>query len=149
MRKQWIRLLVGLALSVMTVGSLQADVWEDVQHGYASNGDVKVHYASVGEGPLVVMIHGFPDFWYTWRHQMAGLSENFKVVAIDQRGYNKSSQPAGDENYDMRLLVSDVAAVVRHFGAEKAVIVGHDWGGVVAWWRGVSLSLIRKWSTNW
>ncbi|MFB3077986.1 MAG: alpha/beta fold hydrolase, partial [Lysobacterales bacterium] len=71
----------------------------------------------------VVMIHGFPDFWYTWRHQMAGLRENFKVVAIDQRGYNKSSQPAGDENYDMRLLVSDVAAVVRHFGEEKAVIV--------------------------
>ena len=85
MRKQSIRLLAGLALGVMTVASLHADIWEDVEHGYASNGDVKVHYASVGEGPLVVMIHGFPDFWYTWRHQMAGLRENFKVVAIDQR----------------------------------------------------------------
>lgn len=133
MRKLGIRLLVGLALGVTTVANLHADIWQDVQHGYASNGDVKVHYASVGEGPLVVMIHGFPDFWYTWRHQMAGLREDFKVVAIDQRGYNKSSQPAGDENYDMRLLVADVAAVVHHFGEEKAVIVGHDWGGVVAW----------------
>ncbi|MDH3273761.1 MAG: alpha/beta hydrolase [Gammaproteobacteria bacterium] len=102
-------------------------------HGYVDNNGVKIHYAAAGKGPLVVMIHGFPDFWYTWRHQMAGLSGGYRVVAIDQRGYNLSDQPEGVENYDMRLLVSDVAAVVRHLGEEKAVIVGHDWGGVVAW----------------
>jgi len=105
----------------------------EIKHGYADNNGVKIHYAAAGEGPLVVMIHGFPDFWYTWRHQMAGLSGDYRVVAIDQRGYNLSDQPDGVENYDMRLLVSDVAAVVRHLGEEKAVIVGHDWGGVVAW----------------
>ena len=103
------------------------------KHGYVDNNGVKIHYAEAGIGPLVVMIHGFPDFWYTWRHQMAGLSGDYRVVAVDQRGYNLSDQPEGVENYDMRFLVSDVAAVVRHLGEEKAVIVGHDWGGMVAW----------------
>jgi pimeloyl-ACP methyl ester carboxylesterase len=104
-----------------------------IEHGYADSNGVKIHYAVAGEGPLVVMIHGFPDFWYSWRHQMKGLMDGYRVVAIDQRGYNLSDQPQGVENYDMALLVADVVAVVRHMGEEKAVIVGHDWGGVVAW----------------
>jgi pimeloyl-ACP methyl ester carboxylesterase len=79
------------------------------------------------------MIHGFPDFWYTWRHQMAALSDTFQVVAIDQRGYNLSDKPKGVESYGLPLLVGDVAAVVRHLGRDKATIVGHDWGGMVAW----------------
>ena len=112
----------------------QDDVFDRVTHGYAtSEGGVKIHYASLGEGPLVVMIHGFPDFWYSWRHQMNTLSKRFQVVAIDQRGYNLSDKPKGVENYDMRLLVGDVAAVIRQLGRDKATIVGHDWGGVVAW----------------
>lgn len=105
----------------------------EVRHGYADNDGVKIHYAEAGDGPLVVMIHGFPDFWYSWRHQMEGLQDGYHVVAIDQRGYNLSDKPEGVENYDMRLLLSDVGAVIRHLGAEKATIVGHDWGGVVAW----------------
>ena len=112
----------------------QADVFDRVTHGYAvSEGGVKIHYASLGQGPLVVMIHGFPDFWYSWRHQMATLSKNFQVVAIDQRGYNLSDKPKGVENYDMRLLVGDVVAVIKHLKADRATVVGHDWGGVVAW----------------
>jgi len=111
----------------------RADLWNEVSHGYADNNGVKIHYATVGKGPLVVMIHGFPDFWYTWRHQMEALQDHYQVVAIDQRGYNKSSAPKGDENYDMRYLVSDVATVIKTLGREKAVIVGHDWGGAVAW----------------
>jgi len=125
-------LLLGCWLS-LCASSGWAEIWAEVEHGYAQNGDVKIHYATLGEGPLVVMIHGFPDFWYSWREQMAGLADEFQVVAIDQRGYNLSSQPQGDENYAMPLLVSDIVAVVEHFGADKAVIVGHDWGGVVAW----------------
>jgi pimeloyl-ACP methyl ester carboxylesterase len=114
--------------------SIQGDVFDRVTHGHAvSEGGVKIHYASLGKGPLVVMIHGFPDFWYTWRHQMEALSPNFQVVAIDQRGYNLSDKPAGVEQYDMKLLVADVAAVIRHLKQEKATIVGHDWGGMVAW----------------
>lgn len=102
-------------------------------HGFAQSGDVRIHFVTKGEGPLVVMIHGFPDYWYTWRKQMPALSEKFKVVAIDQRGYNESSQPDGVENYTIDKLVGDVRAVVQHFKQDKAVIVGHDWGGMVAW----------------
>jgi epoxide hydrolase 4 len=94
---------------------------------------VKIHYATIGAGPLVVMIHGFPDYWYSWRHQMEGLADRFQVVAIDQRGYNLSDKPAGVENYDMRLLVGDVIAVITHLKQQKAIIVGHDWGGMVSW----------------
>ncbi len=113
--------------------SVHADILSEVEHGFADSQGVKIHYATVGEGPLVVMIHGFPDFWYTWRHQMDGLKGDYQLVAIDQRGCNRSDQPAGEENYAMSLLVSDVAAVIRHFGQEKAIVVGHDWGGSVAW----------------
>lgn len=123
--------LLGLLLGLGS--SVYANIWDEVEHGYADSDGVRIHYATVGEGPLVVMIHGFPDFWYSWRDQMEGLKDSFKVVAIDQRGYNLSDKPEGAENYNMRYLVSDVAAVIRHFGEEKATIVGHDWGGIVSW----------------
>jgi pimeloyl-ACP methyl ester carboxylesterase len=127
-----------LALLAMPFAALafasQQDVFDRVTHGYAtSEGGIKIHYATIGTGPLVVMIHGFPDFWYSWRHQMDVLSPEFQVVAIDQRGYNLSDKPKGVESYDVRLLVADVAAVIRHLGRERATIVGHDWGGLVAW----------------
>jgi pimeloyl-ACP methyl ester carboxylesterase len=104
-----------------------------VKDGYADSNGVKIHYVSLGSGPLIVMIHGFPDFWYTWRDQMAALSDKFQCVAIDQRGYNLSDKPVGVENYDMRLLVGDVIAVIKSLGKDKAIVVGHDWGGMVAW----------------
>jgi pimeloyl-ACP methyl ester carboxylesterase len=104
-----------------------------VEHHYAENDGVRLHYVSLGEGPLVVMLHGFPDFWYTWRHQMEALATDHQVVAVDLRGYNRSDRPAGVEQYDMSLLVGDVAAVIRDVGRDKAVICGHDWGGAIAW----------------
>ena len=110
------------------------DLLDQVEHGHADSNGVKIHYAAMGEGPLMVLIHGFPDFWYSWRKQMPALAEAYKVVAIDQRGYNDSGQPEGQENYSLDRLAEDVTAVVKHHGAEKAVIVGHDWGGMVAWW---------------
>jgi len=118
---------------------LAADVAEGgdfesrVTHGSADSNGVRIHYASIGKGPLMVMIHGFPDFWYTWRAQMEALSDKFQCVAIDQRGYNLSDKPKGVENYSVRLLVADVAAVIKSLGQDKAIIVGHDWGGLVAW----------------
>lgn len=102
-------------------------------HGFADSGGTKIHYVTKGTGPLVVMIHGFPDYWYTWRKQMPALAENHQVVAIDQRGYNWSDQPEGVESYAMSHLVDDVLAVVKHFERDQAIIVGHDWGGMVAW----------------
>src|SRR5713226_10779325 len=89
------------------------DLESRVTHGYADSNGVKIHYASLGKGPLMVMIHGFPDFWYTWRDQMAELSSHYQTVAIDQRGYNLSGKPKGVDNYDMSLLVADVAAVIK------------------------------------
>jgi pimeloyl-ACP methyl ester carboxylesterase len=120
-------------LLLLSCAAPAADIEARVKHGYADSGGVKIHYATIGSGPLVVMIHGFPDFWYTWRHQMAGLEDKFQVVAIDQRGYNLSDKPEGVSSYEMRLLVGDVIAVIKSLGKEKAIIVGHDWGGAVAW----------------
>jgi epoxide hydrolase 4 len=125
-------------LSIFPLASTLAyedDIEKRVEHGYADSGGVKIHYAALGDkkNPLIVMIHGFPDFWYSWRDQMAALSSDYYVVAIDQRGYNLSDKPKGVENYDMRLLVGDVIAVIKHLGREKAIIVGHDWGGAVSW----------------
>ena len=117
----------------LTIISLHAELWDDVQHGYADNQGTRIHYASIGEGPLMVMVHGFPDFWYSWRDQMEVLKDQYKVVAMDQRGYNRSDQPEAPQAYDMVHLVSDIAAVIRSNQAEKAIVVGHDWGGAVAW----------------
>lgn len=110
------------------------DVWDQVEHNYADANGVKIHYAALGQGPLVVMIHGFPDFWYSWRKQMRALADNgFRTAAVDLRGYNLSDKPKGVENYAMPLLVGDIAAVIEAEQRERAVIVGHDWGGSVAW----------------
>src|SRR5262245_26756257 len=137
--------LVALMSAAGQTPASPPDVFDRVKHGYAvSEGGVKIHYATLGEGPLVVMIHGFPDFWYTWRHQMAALADHYQVVAIDQRGYNLSDKPKGVESYDMRLLVGDVAAVIRHLGRDKATIVGHDWGGMVAWQFAMSQPLMTE-----
>ncbi|HEV3039738.1 MAG TPA: alpha/beta hydrolase [Candidatus Angelobacter sp.] len=122
-----------VCLCFVTVVASASDLESRVKQGYADSNGVKIHYATIGSGPLIVMIHGFPDFWYTWRHQMEGLSDKYQCVAIDQRGYNLSDKPEGVENYDVRLLVGDVIAVIKHLGKDKAIIVGHDWGGLVAW----------------
>src|SRR5262245_10215121 len=107
-----------------------SDLLPGAEEGFVDSGGVKIHYVSLGrsQDPLIVMIHGFPDFWYSWRGQMPALARRFHVVAIDQRGYNLSGQPEGVPNYTTDKLVADLIAVVNHFGGHKAVIVGHDWG---------------------
>ena len=119
--------------SLLAISTTNADESALGKHGYAQSGDVKIHYVTKGEGPLLVMIHGFPDYWYTWREQIPALSEHFQVVAMDQRGYNLSGKPEGLARYQMEELVQDVEAVIKHFGKKKAIVVGHDWGGAVAW----------------
>ena len=105
-------------------------------HHFAENDGVKIHYVSAGDknpGAPVIMIHGFPDYWYTWRKQIAALSKTRHIVAIDLRGFNKSDKPKGVDNYAIPLLIEDVAAVLKQIGKKKAVICGHDWGGMIAW----------------
>jgi pimeloyl-ACP methyl ester carboxylesterase len=122
-------------LAAFLVGLLAAPLsaQELGKEGFADSSGVKIHYVTVGEGPLVVLLHGFPDYWYTWRDQIPVLSKHHQVVAVDLRGYNKSDKPEGVANYAIDKLVGDVAAVLKHLKRDKAIIVGHDWGGMIAW----------------
>jgi pimeloyl-ACP methyl ester carboxylesterase len=113
--------------------ALPADIGDLGEDGFADSGGVRIHYVTAGAGPLVVLVHGIPGFWYDWRHQMPALARHFQVVAIDQRGFNRSDQPEGVENYALDKLVGDVDAVVEHFGRRTATIVGHDSGGWIGW----------------
>jgi epoxide hydrolase 4 len=106
----------------------------ELREGYAEVGDVKLHYVEAGEGPLVVLLHGFPEFWYGWRLQIAPLAAaGFRVVAPDLRGYNLSSRPGEVKAYDGDQLTADIRGLIQERGAESASLVGHDWGGTVAW----------------
>ncbi len=104
-----------------------------VTHHEVRNGAVRLHYASIGSGPLVLFLHGFPDHWLTWWRQMEALSSTHRCVAMDLRGYNLSDQPLDIDAYRPEELVSDVLAVIADCKADSAIVIGHDWGGFVAW----------------
>ena len=105
-----------------------------ITHGYANVNGIRLHYAASGKGnKLVILLHGFPEFWYSWQKQLVALSENFHVVAPDLRGYNLSDKPPRVEDYRIDKLVGDVIGLIDHFGAQQAAVVGHDWGAGVAW----------------
>jgi epoxide hydrolase 4 len=112
----------------------QAHWLSGLREGYADVGDVRLHYVEAGEGPLIVLLHGFPEFWYGWRLQIAPLAAaGFRVVAPDMRGYNLSSRPEGVTAYETDTLADDIRGLVHERGAESALLVGHDWGGTAAW----------------
>jgi epoxide hydrolase 4 len=94
---------------------------------------VHLRAAVAGEGPLLVMLHGFPESWYSWRHQLRALSASYKCVAPELRGYGESDAPRGVKNYTVETLARDVVDLIHHFGRERAVVIGHDWGGAIAW----------------
>src|SRR6478609_638645 len=103
--------------------------WE---HRYVSANGARFHVAEMGDGPLVLMLHGFPQFWYAWRHQMVALAgQGYRVAAMDLRGYGASDKPP--RGYDTYTLAADVASVVRSLGSRDAVVVGHGWGGWIGW----------------
>lgn len=103
------------------------------QHEYIVSNGVKLHYVTQGEGPLMLMLHGFPEFWYSWRHQIPEFAKEYKVVALDMRGYNKSDKPQEQSAYAIPELVADVEGVIQGLGYDRCVLVGHDWGGAIAW----------------
>jgi pimeloyl-ACP methyl ester carboxylesterase len=100
---------------------------------YATNDGVKIHYVASGQGPLVVMLHGYPDYSGSWSKLIPALNDRYRTAALDTRGYNLSDKPKGVENYLMPKLVEDVAAVIRAEGRDKAIVIGHDWGAAIAW----------------
>lgn len=103
------------------------------RHQFAEVNGVRLHYASKGAGRLLLLLHGFPEFWYAWKNQLEEFGLDHFAVAPDLRGYNLSSIPAGVEPYSAAHLAGDVRALIAHLGAEKCCLVGHDWGGLVAW----------------
>jgi len=110
------------------------DIGVELREGYAELGDVTLHYVEAGDGPLVVLLHGFPEFWYGWRRQIAPLvAAGYRVVAPDTRGYNLSSKPEDFHDYGVDLLAADIRDLIKERGEESALLVGHDWGGSIAW----------------
>lgn len=103
------------------------------QHDYIITNGIKLHYVTQGEGKLMLMLHGFPEFWYSWRHQIPEFAKDYKVVALDLRGYNESDKPQALEAYNIKELRQDVAGVITGLGYENCILVGHDWGGAIAW----------------
>jgi epoxide hydrolase 4 len=114
----------------MMAPSTPAQQW---QHQSMLSNGIRLHYVSQGEGPLMLMLHGFPDFWYSWRHQIPEFARDYRVVALDLRGYNDSEKPAGLDAYRMEELVEDVRGVIQGLGHNTCILVGHDWGGAIAW----------------
>lgn len=132
------RTLLALAAALAVAGAAQAAPKSPPAakpaDRYAENHGVKIHYVVSGKGPLVVMIHGFPDYWATWKPLMAELNRaGYRTAALDLRGYNLSDHPKGVEAYAMPNLVGDVAAVVGAEGQKDAIVIGHDWGAAIAW----------------
>jgi pimeloyl-ACP methyl ester carboxylesterase len=107
----------------------------EISHRFVETNRVKLHIAEAGSGPLVLMAHGWPESWYSWRHQLPALADaGYHAVAPDQRGYGQSDRPEAVEEYDVFRLVGDLVGLVQAFGKESAVLVGHDWGAILTWY---------------
>lgn len=104
-----------------------------MQHQYLETNGVRLHYVTQGSGPLMLFLHGFPEFWYSWRHQISAFAQDYTVVALDLRGYNDSEKPKDTAAYAMSALVEDVAGTIRTLGDGPCILVGHDWGGAITW----------------
>lgn len=113
----------------------------DINQGFADLGSINLHYAESGaeNKELVILLHGFPEFWFTWRKQLPVIGEKFHAVAPDMRGYNLSDRPEGVKSYRINHLIDDIVRLAKHFGAEKFYLAAHDWGAAVAW----SIALAR------
>ena len=106
-----------------------------VVNGYVTTRkDIKIHFVKSGSGPAVILLHGFPDLWYCWRYQISALAAaGYRAIALDQRGFGESSSPAAVDDYCQEELSRDVITVMDRLGIETATVVGHDWGGSLAW----------------
>lgn len=105
----------------------------NVEHHYANINGIKLHYAAAGTGPLILFIHGFPEFWYAWKEQLAEFSRDHRAVAPDTRGYNLSDKPSDVKAYRPKHLVEDLRQLIDHLSGRPCIVVAHDWGGAVAW----------------
>ncbi|MEN9871593.1 MAG: hypothetical protein RLZZ171_2585 [Cyanobacteriota bacterium] len=103
------------------------------QHNFISTNGINLHYVSQGSGKLMLMLHGFPEFWYSWRHQIKEFASDYHTVALDLRGYNDSDKPGSLSAYQMSEFIQDLKGVITGLGYEDCILVAHDWGGAIAW----------------
>jgi epoxide hydrolase 4 len=103
------------------------------KHDYAEVNGIRLHYVMNGSGKLILFVHGFPEFWYAWKDQLAEFGRDHCAVALDMRGYNLSDKPEAVDQYAIKYLVEDLRALARSLGHERFIVVAHDWGGAVAW----------------
>jgi|SRR5579871_1736185 len=103
------------------------------KHQYAEVNGVRLHYVEQGRGPLILFLHGFPEFWYAWKELLVDFGRDRHAVALDMRGYNLSAKPESIDAYRVPVIVEDIRAIAQKLDAKKFVLVGHDWGGVIAW----------------
>jgi epoxide hydrolase 4 len=128
-------ILVGLMVASLPTDAHAQSARTAFEDHYADVNGVRLHYVSVGKGPLILFLHGYPSFWYQWKDQMAEMGRDHLAVGLDMRGFNLSSKPKGLEPYEMKYLVEDVRQFAEKIGGKdkKFVLVGHDWGAGVAW----------------
>ncbi len=116
---------------------------QDLKEGFVDTDDIRMHYVFAGSGPPVLLLHGFPEHWYSWRYQIDALSDaGFSAIAPDMRGYGKTDKP--ERGYDTDTLVADVAGLAKGLGLERYSIVGHDWGAPIAWLCAMHLPDVEK-----
>ena len=124
-------LLISLILSCLALSSEAADLPKGAESQFAQVNGIRMHYVKMGEGPLLILLHGWPETWYEWRNVIPGLSSEFTVIAPDLRGLGLSEKT--ETGYDKHTIANDVAALINHLGKRPAIVVGHDMGGKVAY----------------
>lgn len=110
-----------------------AKLFEEIEEKYVETNGIKLHTVIIGSGEPIILLHGFPEFWYCWKNVIPGLKDKYQLIIPDMRGYNLSDKPEGVENYSLNILVDDIKGLSEKLNLGKFYLVGHDWGGVVSW----------------
>jgi len=109
------------------------DLFKEIEEVYIDTNGIKLHTIVIGSGEPLILLHGFPEFWYCWKSVIPGLKENFKLIIPDMRGYNLSDKPNDVKKYKMEYLIGDIKGLIEELNLKRVYLAGHDWGGVVAW----------------
>jgi len=109
------------------------ELFDEIEEKLIETNGIKLHTVMIGEGPPLVLLHGFPDFWYGWKSVISGLKSHYKLIIPDMRGFNLSDKPKGVGNYKIELLIDDIKGLIESLNLGKVYLAGHDWGGAVAW----------------
>jgi len=121
------------------------ELLEQIEERYIETNGIKLHTVLIGEGEPIIMLHGFPEFWFSWKNIMLGLKDEFKLIVPDTRGINLSDRPEGIENYKIKLLVDDIKGLAEALQLDKFILVGHDWGAIISWYfAGIYPELLKK-----